>query len=213
MDYSASGIAYYTDQNDRTAAANESRIRFNASAVASAVTQRNDTLLSAEIRLYRMALSQSERDHLDACGCSSTKIQLYATTSLEAATGIIISSVPIRSYETGKEQWVCFGNLTSIYEALARDDQLKNLTITLVVRSPCGLRQLGFTDVDGHDPLLVAYFASSSGGLGIISGAVLSSVYNQSAVRIGVRRRASSPCGLVSYQVSYRERLLMYTWI
>lgn len=153
---------------------------------------RNDTLLSAEIRVYRRGLSQSERDLLDASRCSSTTVQLYATM-VSGKDSIVVSSASLQSCDMGTEQWVGFKNVTSIYYAWARNDLSKYQTITMVANGPCGLQQLGFTEMDEYDPLLVAYFSSSLGRLNIIGGST--------ALSLGAIKRGASQCTLQPFQV------------
>eukprot|EP00731_Ephydatia_muelleri_P004992 Em0002g1168a len=168
-----------------------------------------DTPLSVEVRVYRRSLSQSEQDFLVASGCSSTMIQLHATVGEgNSKSGVaLVSSASLRSCDMGSEQWMGFGNLSSLYAAWVRDNQSQFQTLTLSVKGRCGLQRLGFADLDGeeYEPLLVAYFAGSSERLGVINGAITSAIASSQRVApfsSGRAKRDVTSCALHQYEYS-----------
>ena len=184
-------------------------MEFNMSRLVTLMPRNTSTPMSVEVRVYRRSLSQSERDFLDASGCSSTTVQLYATTGRENSNpGVakLVSSASLRSCEMGSEEWVCFGNLSTMYAAWARDNQSQFQTLTLGAKGPCGLQRLGFADSDSDEykPLLVAYFADSSTGMDVINGALLSAIASSQPVaplQTGREKHAITRCALQQYQV------------
>eukprot|EP00731_Ephydatia_muelleri_P004988 Em0002g1164a len=167
-----------------------------------------DTPLSVEVRVYRRSLSQSEQDFLVASGCSSTMIQLHATVGEgNSKSGVaLVSSASLRSCDMGSEQWMGFGNLSSLYAAWVRDNQSQFQTLTLSVKGRCGLQRLGFADLDGeeYEPLLVAYFAGSSERLGVINGAITSAIASSQRVApfsSGRAKRDVTSCALHQYEI------------
>lgn len=187
-------------QKTNSSLTNSTVIQFNTSKLATSVS-RQEALLTAEIRIHRRSLSQSDIDLLDASGCcSSVKVQLLTSSERgESADVDVVSTATFRPCKASVEQWVGFCNATSLYTAWARDRRSKFQTLTLAVTGACGPELLGFSDDGGHEPLLVAYFTRPSAeGLDVISGAISTSL---ATLTSSTAKRDVGPCTLQLYQI------------
>nr|SCC77929.1 BMP6_SUBDO [Suberites domuncula] len=126
-----------------------------------------EVLYNAQLRVYKIALSQEEIDSLqsDCSNLTNLQLELYSvdsTTNPEEEIVVLEKSIPVSISSLAEEMWLSFTNVTNIYQSKLN---VSGFTLRLAMGGACSViapSKFGITVVKpGYQPELIGYAKGS----------------------------------------------------
>ena len=130
----------------------------------------NEIPHSAEVRIFKEALSEEEINNLESRGCDLTEIQVELYEKISLTGRMSLQQVTsLRREQLTANTWVVFANVTRAYLrwiAASRANAANLVSLRLVLGGSCAdihPSQLGFTLKLGKEPLILSFSKTIEG--------------------------------------------------
>lgn len=125
-------------------------VHFNTTAISNIAHRDQEAAVPqfVELRVHKMALSNSSISALQSAGCNTSRIIVRMLATSEETDKYITSETILSTQQLEVNEWISFRNVNQLYDSWMNDKNRTLQTIKLDVDATCGAMQSAFSTGD-----------------------------------------------------------------